>query len=284
MFFGGFPETKTILFIQLLILLSLVLITKDKLTVAFGLVCFSAMIVLFNIRYSLGKIDHSILLPATLLCFSLGNWKINGKKFLPIPPESLLALFIGFGMFTAGYQKALNWVDFDVEHSGFLSWFYGGYYNLDRNTFLTSYVFKIPGLVIELFDYLVVAFELSALPIILYGKKRYWRIWIWIACLFHLTNVLLLNIPFLPNVLAYLPFILPRLSLTTKKWERILKVIVIVLVIAQSTMLIFFNEFLIGLLNISEVHLALFLWVIVTSIATYSVFFEPSIKKQFITS
>lgn len=274
MFFGGFPNIYILVFFQCLLLISLSLIPFKRLSVTFGLVSFFIIIIFSNIRYSIGKIDHEILLPVALLCFTLGNWKQskeNENYILPIPPETLLAIFIGFGMFTAGFQKALYWIDFDLNYSGFLSWFYPGYYNLGRQALLAPVVFKLPSIIIESLDYFAVAFELSALPVIFFGKKIYWKIWIFIACCFHLAILLFLNISFLMHILVYLPFIIPNRNGLVNDRLNIPKWMIVALGTTQLVLYLGFNSSILGILKIDNSYLSIVLLGITMLVALYSI-------------
>ena len=115
-------------------------------------------------------------------------------------------VLIAFGMFTAGFDKALHWINFDLSTGGFLSWFYSGYYTLDRNLLLAPFVLKLPPQSFKILDYAAVAFELSPFFFLLAGRAG-WRAWLLVATCFHLANALLLNIPFHTHVLVYLPFV-----------------------------------------------------------------------------
>ena len=83
------------------------------------------------------------------------------ERLFPVRAETLLALAITFGMFTAGFEKSTNWIDFDMSESGFLKWFYGGYLNNGRTHMLADWVPHMHPLIIESFDYIAVIFELS---------------------------------------------------------------------------------------------------------------------------
>ncbi|MGB3586645.1 MAG: hypothetical protein WBA23_08905 [Tunicatimonas sp.] len=175
---------------------------------------FTFLIIYFfanTFAFGFGKIDHVILLPLTLLCFSFSNWgtmyALKPDRRLPFHNSSLgiLGIFISFGMFTAGFEKLLVWVDFDTSTSGFLNWFYSGYFGYGRQLLLADWVFYLPKLVIEAMDYLAVVFELSAFLWLIRGPFS-WRIWLLCACAFHLTNTLLLNIPFYIHVPVFAAF------------------------------------------------------------------------------
>lgn len=237
---SGFPNATIILSLHLLIILGIVLTAINKYRVLAGISTVALTLFLFSFVYSLGKIDHNIMLFMVLFCFSLGDWGDfqNGKYgILPIPGETLLAIFLAFGMFTAGILKARHWIDFDLDASGFLSWFYNGYFNINRTELLADSVFSIPPLLIESFDYLAVFFELCPFLVLISGKRMWWKAWILIACSFHLANLLFLNIPFLIHTIVYLPFILhPKMTtifarISNSHWNILIIVIGVVQVI-----------------------------------------------------
>lgn len=213
--FSDFPSIEVLWILHITVIAALVVLGLGRCKRAAGLVFFVSLIVLEGFRYSFGKIDHAILYPMVALCFSLNDWSslkqcAAKKNCLPIPSTTLLAIVLSFGMFTAGFQKALNWVDFDMEYSGFLNWFYAGYYNSGRTYLLAPLVFKLPAFLIELFDYLAVVFELSPFLLLLLGRKSAWKIWLLTAAMFHLLVTLFLNIPFWASFLVYMPFLMPR--------------------------------------------------------------------------
>ncbi|MEO1402614.1 MAG: hypothetical protein AAFV72_15400 [Cyanobacteria bacterium J06635_1] len=185
-----------------------------------------------NFQFSLGKIDHTILYLCVLLVMCFQHWgaffSVDALQRRPRPSRqpdepanlSLLGLFIAFGFFTAGFGKALSWVDFDLSTSGFLSWLYRGYYNFGADQLLAPLAIQINLPILwELVDYSAVIFELGFCVAIL--RRRSWYLWLTIACLFHLMNCLLLNIPFNENAIAYLAFIpWARLSIVNQLFSK----------------------------------------------------------------
>src|SRR5258708_1215734 len=167
-----------------------------------------------NFVYSFGMIVHDILVWAVALCLAFTDWGVTyalvpDRRINPKVAARALAtagVLIAFAMFTAGFDKALHWINFDLSTSGFLSWFYSGYYTLDRKLLLAPFVLKVPPQSIKILDFAAVAFELSPFFFLLAGRAG-WRAWILIATCFHLANALLLNIPFYTHVLVYLPFV-----------------------------------------------------------------------------
>ncbi|MEM1309666.1 MAG: hypothetical protein AAGF98_09325, partial [Cyanobacteria bacterium P01_H01_bin.153] len=120
---------------------------------------------------------------------------------------AVLACILSFGMFTAGYEKYQNWLDFDLGTNGVLSWFYPGYFNLDSQFLMADLVFKIPFWLLELMDYSAVLLELTPFLCLIAGA-RFWKAWLLTACMFHLANLLILNIPFGHHIPVYCCFFL----------------------------------------------------------------------------
>lgn len=252
--FNDFPNYLISLIIHIAIIVSLVLIGVNYKRRLFAIVFFSFYIILMNFKYSLGKIDHNILLPITILCFSLTGWKsydTKGKDTIitsGVPASTLLAIFICFGMFTAGLGKAVNWLDFNTSTNGFLNWFNYGYYNLDRTLFLSDYTYELPKTAFEFIDYAAVFIELTPFLFLLAGKQ-YWRFWLLLASCFHVLNILILNIPFLSHSLVFLVFLTPIFLI---KWigkipKNYYNLSLIVVSVIQLYTLIEFNTTLLDL-------------------------------------
>lgn len=164
--------------------------------------------------YSFGKIDHDILRWIMLGCMGFSGW---GRELAWVPDGSsrldqrlrglsLLGVCLAFGMFSAGFYKGVNWIDFDPGTSGFLQWFYKGYFDLGRRELLARLVLSLPPQVFELADYAAVVFELGWFVALLSGPLA-WRTWLLVATTFHLVNTLFLNIAFTAHVPLYLAFV-----------------------------------------------------------------------------
>jgi hypothetical protein len=212
--FAGFPPYWLMLGADLVKIWLVVLITvgiKTRwCTITFCLLTFLS----HSFLYSFGKIDHDVVLWAVTLCLAFTDWGvyyalIPDRRTDPKVTRRALAtagVVIAFGFFTAGFEKALRWVNLDLSTGGFLSWFYPLYYLLDRKFLLAPLVFRIPAQSFKILDYTAVAFELSPF-LFLFAGRTAWRVWLLVATCFHLANALLLNIPFYVHVLVYLPFI-----------------------------------------------------------------------------
>lgn len=211
---AGFPPYWLMLTMDLVRIWLVVLITIGVKTRVCTIVLCLLTFISFNFVYSFGMIVHDILVWVVALCLAFTNW---GVPYALIPDRRInpkvaarasatAGVLIAFGMFTAGFDKALHWINFDLSTSGFLCWFYRPYYTLGRTFLLAPVVPKIPPQLFKIADYTAVAFELSAFFFLLAGRVR-WRLWLLVAAVFHLTNALLLNIPFYFHVLVYLPFV-----------------------------------------------------------------------------
>lgn len=200
--------------------------------------------VFYSYYYSFGKIDHhTTILIFTYLMLAQTN---SGTKIALFKDKkistntqniaiALLAILICFGFFSAGLPKLLKWIDFDLNSSGILFWFYFSYFLEDHQMFLAPSVFHIPAVLLECLDYTAAIFEVSGFFFLLKGKKT-WVFYLTIACVFHLANLLFLNIDFSLNLLAYGVFIAaPVLYNVFQKYQTPIlkyKVMIIVFFIA----------------------------------------------------
>src|SRR5260221_2494718 len=213
-FFAGFPPYWLMLAGDLVRIWLVVLITIGIKTRFCTIVLCLLTFISNNFVYSFGKIDHDALVWAVSLCLAFTDWGVPyalvpDRRVNPKVATRALAtagVLIAFGFFTAGFEKALHWINFDLSTGGFLGWFYGGDLILDRKLLLAPLVFRVPPQLFKILDYAAVAFELSPFFFLLAGRTA-WRAWLLVAICFHLANALLLNIPFYGQVLVYLPFV-----------------------------------------------------------------------------
>ncbi|MDQ8185161.1 hypothetical protein [Pelagicoccus sp. SDUM812002] len=218
--YGSFPPNWFFYGVDMLLPLACFCVAAGVKARVAGLTIALLYISASNFSYSFGKIDHGgVLIHTTLICLSFSNW---GCRYALLPDRPLsdarhngsfgiLAIVVAFAMFTAGFEKAYVWIDFDPSTSGFLAWFNGGYYTLERQHFLAPIVEILPPLVYELFDYSAVLFELSGLLFLVAGR-RFWHGWLIAACCFHLGNLLLLNILFTPHAVVYGAFLIAPIA------------------------------------------------------------------------
>lgn len=212
--FRSYPDVRIFYFldfIRLLCLLFLLLGIKARIS---GVIFFCITIFCKSFQYTLGSIEHDFLLFFLIFVMSFSNW---GTGYALVPDRKLnwledkyyLAIFaivLCWGMFTAGLMKGLIWVDFDVNTSGFSRWLTEGYFIMERNRFLTEYMLSVDWRVLEIMDYVAVIFELIPFALIMISRRA-WLIWILVAIIFHITNILVLNINFITHFLVYALFI-----------------------------------------------------------------------------
>lgn len=212
--FDTFPAKSFFQFLDAVIRISLVLVALGFFTrVATGTLLV-ALLVGNNFQYSFGKIDHSVFILCVLFVMLVVNWgqslsidqMLYKRQWQSVSSIWLLAVFLAFGFFSAGLGKAVSWLDFNVDTNGFLRWLYSGYYTLDRRELLAPTAISIRPLWIwEFADIIAVVFELGFMVALL--RRRVFVAWLLLACFFHLSNCLFLNLPFTAYSICYLVFV-----------------------------------------------------------------------------
>ncbi len=186
-----------------------------------------------SFSFSLGKIDHSILFLCVIASLSSSSWgrhwsvdsllrkKRGEKNPTSFTDLALLAVFIAFAFFTAGFGKALVWIDLDLNTSGFLAWLFNQYYTAGHTALLATWAIKMPyPWLWEFADIAAVLFELGFFWAI-FQRKR-WFIWLIMMCFFHLVNTVIMNIPFPMNTMAAMAFFpWSRLAVPGLKWPAL---------------------------------------------------------------
>lgn len=275
--FDTFPSSSFLAIADTLIVMLLLCITLGIKTRWCSLLAFFMVLVMNGFAYGFGKIDHEILVTTLFLVMAFTN---SGVKLAlwpdtPLPPVvqniaiAFYAMAIAFGLFSAGFPKAIMWIDFDTSTSGILRWYYNGYYNLGRVDLLAPYFAHMPLWLLELADYIVPIFESLGFYFLL-RSRRHWRLWLVLLCFFHLFNTLILNIPFTRHVLVYgfflLPHVLPKNLPSTSK----ILVVIAPLALLLSTNHLYARLFLnTGSLYPLELtlYIGLVAWIILIAIA-----------------
>ena len=211
---NSFPGSGFFQVLDAIILLALIMICVGFLTRISTLVLFAALLAGNHFKYSFGKIDHDILVLCVLLVMAIVNWgkslSIDQLILNRRPGRSsslwMLAVLLTFGFFTAGFRKAIHWIDFDLGTNGFLAWLYSGYYSLGRQELLATTAIEVrPLWVWEFADVSAVIFELGFILAVI--NRRLFLFWLLVASCFHFGNCLILNIPFLSYTICYLAFV-----------------------------------------------------------------------------
>lgn len=212
--FTVFPSKPFFVLLDILLFISLICLTLGIKARSSALLFVGLKLIGNSFLFSFGKIDHSIFFDLVILTLAFSGW---GRHYAVWPDResrwdniersmAVLGVLLCFGFFSAGFEKGLRWIDFNVQTGGFLNWHYHGYYNLGRDLLLAPYIRYVPTPLFELFDYAAVLFELSPFFFLL-TSRRNWLLWLTIAAFFHWTNTLLLNIPFLVHLIVYLAFV-----------------------------------------------------------------------------
>jgi uncharacterized membrane protein YphA (DoxX/SURF4 family) len=221
MFFGTFPPGWVFVLIEgalIVSLISLLIGWKTSFSSIIVAICF---LVGNGFSYSLGKINHDLFLPLIPLVMLFSNWgsawSIDGlirqqfgnpkhpKEDVQNWPITLLTLFLGFMMFTAGFPKILGgWLD----PGKFAT--YGHLLNqhfVNSRTALLSEFFINLNVPIfwTLIDYFTIIFEIGFLFAII--KPKLVRLFCALAIIFHFGVMMMLNISFLPNLTIYSLFL-----------------------------------------------------------------------------
>lgn len=165
--------------------------------------------------YSVGKVNHEILVPLVLICMAFSNWgnsysidslRTDGSNNkVESWPLVLLSLFIGFMMFTSGFPKILGgWLDPSTH--AVQAHLFRQFFAHEREAFLAGYAIQIQnGVFWELLDWVTIIFEIGFLVAV--RKASWFRFFLVLAVFFHFSTKMLLNISFLPNFLAYAAFL-----------------------------------------------------------------------------
>ncbi|MEM6369649.1 MAG: HTTM domain-containing protein [Myxococcota bacterium] len=214
--FDSFPSVWFLGALDLFLVFSLIALLfgyRTRMTSCFVTIAFLAV---NNFRYALGKIDHDILVVLLPLCMAASGW---GERYsldahqreVPVAraarswPITAMAALLSFGYFTAGFPKALSWLDFDFDTSGTRGWVLRGFFVNDREHLLLPEMVKLESqLFWEVLDYAGIVFELAFIPLL--ARPRWWRRYLVIACLFHVANGCMLNIAFAGLVAVYALF------------------------------------------------------------------------------
>lgn len=216
---GRFPPAPALLLLDVVAILALVAMTIGWKTRASTITLAVCRVLGGSFDYSFGKIDADIVLTLLLLCMAFADWgRFYSLDARHRPAErgeecsrrtqQALAVFataLAFGFFTAGVPKLLGWVDGNLETSGVLLWLYGGR-SLGRDQFFDEALLGVPAVLLELADYATVLLEVIGFAALLLGR-RWWRIFLALITLFHLANVLVLNISFAEQAVTYLVFV-----------------------------------------------------------------------------
>lgn len=219
MLFSEFPPAWFFYTVHALLALSWVGVLLGYKTRFSSLAAAGFMLVLMGFIFSIGKVNHQMLLVLVPGFMAFSNWgtaysfdsKMSDIKLKAEGwPLVLLALFIGFMFFTAGFPKILGgWLDPDsMATRGHLL---NQYFVRGRTELLSGFAVELDLPWLWLFlDWATIIFEVGFLVAVL--RPGWTRLFVCLAVVFHFSTMLTLNIAFLVNIPAYAAFL---------PWDRI---------------------------------------------------------------
>lgn len=217
--FDSFPQVWFLQGVHILLVLCWAAILIGYKTKWVSIAAGVLLLILQGFLFSLGKINHELLISVTPIIMAFSNWgaaysldAVFGKSDESVQgwPLVLLALVIGFMMFTAGFPKILGgWLDPSTQATkGHLL---NQYFVRGREELLAPYAVQWDfPLLWELLDWGTILFEVGFLVAVL--RPGWTRLFVCMAVLFHFSTMLTLNIAFLVNFLVYAAFV---------KWDSV---------------------------------------------------------------
>jgi uncharacterized membrane protein YphA (DoxX/SURF4 family) len=227
--FSGFPPAAFWSVLLLTIHLSAAALLLGYRTRAATLVLGSALLVGFGFWFSFGKVNHPMLLLLTPFVMACAGWgracSVDAARSLapsrrpPGWPLTLLALLLGFAMFTAGVPKLVSgWLD--PTTAAVRGQFFNHFVVNGRQDLLAAFYWSLDAPWFwEVLDWVTIVFEIGFLLAVRSPVAT--RVFVCIAVLFHLNVMLMFNIPFIEHLAVYAAFfdgsfLLPKLATRAK--------------------------------------------------------------------
>lgn len=222
MLLDQFPSYGILLTLYSICVISIILMLIGYRTYAMSITAGIALLLLQGVIFSVGKINHEILIASVPIIMAFSNWgaafSIDSQRDeesikTESWPLTFIAVLIGFMMFTAGFPKILGgWLDISTQATqGHLL---NQYYVRGRQDLLAGAAVNFQSVFFwELLDWGTILFEIGFLVAII--KKRWFLTLLSLAVLFHFSTMMFLNIAFLPNFFAYAIFL---------RWDKMLDV------------------------------------------------------------
>jgi hypothetical protein len=216
--FAGWPSDGVLWILSLSLVISFLLLLFGFFVPTVSVLVSLLLIVAMNLQFSFGKMDFNILLALAPLAMARSGWgnRYTLARGSSAPNRSgvclgVLAIVVGFAMFTAGFQKVVGgWLDPRSQASyAHVVW---NSYGEQRHALLVPLAMRLRSAVLwESLDYLTVGFEVLFLVAAI--RRSWFRAWIGFAIIFHTSTLLVLDIGFSVIFAAYLVFFewpLPR--------------------------------------------------------------------------
>jgi len=219
-FLNGFPPETFFIFLYILTSVSVIALFFGLFTKSASFMTGISLMIGYTFAFSFGKINHSslffIIIPIVMASSnwgaycSLDSLKRRKRSKVQAWPLALLALVIGFTMFTAAVPKVIGgWLDADTQavRAIIIEKTYGEI----RTGLFSNLLLNIDSNVFwEILDYVTIIFEAGFLLAIF--NPSIFRFFLANAVIFHTAILLVLNIRFVSNVMVYAAFI---------RWDKI---------------------------------------------------------------
>lgn len=227
--FDGFPPEWFFIVLHLILIIVLFFLLIGYKSQWTSMLAGLILLTIKGFLYSVGKINHDLLLSVTPMVMAFSGWgaaysvdavrfnSLNKKHRVASWPLTLLALFIGFMMFTAGFAKILGgWLLIDTQAT--VGHVFNQYFGKGRQDLLAAAMLQIDSPFFwEFLDYTTIIFETGFLVAIFHPKST--KLFICFAVLFHFSVMVMMNISFLHNFVAYAAFLnWTRIDETFKTW------------------------------------------------------------------
>jgi len=211
---GGFPPSWFFNSLHVALDLSLVALLLGYRTQLASWLIGTLFLIGFGFLFSAGKINHVLLFVLLPWLMSFTNWgaawSLDARQGRTRPevaswPLALLALLVGFALFTAGFTKLIGgWLDPTTQATQ--GHWLKQYFIVGRQDLLAELVtYPWPVGLWELLDWGTVFLELGFLPAAF--VPRAFRLFLAGMVGFHLSTALLLNITFVQNLIVYAAFL-----------------------------------------------------------------------------
>lgn len=210
----GFPDYAVFQVLHTLLLFSLIGMLFGYFTKTASIISGITILMLQGLIFSIGKVNHELLIATVPIIMSFSNWgaafsidsvRKGSANDVHAWPLTMLALIIGFMMFTAGFPKVLGgWLDPATQATqGHL---FNQVFVRERDALLALWFINLDNVVFwELLDWATVFFEIVFLAAV--ASRKWFQRFICLAVCFHFSTMMMLNIAFLPNFIAYAVFL-----------------------------------------------------------------------------
>lgn len=213
---SGFPSLAVLIALEVLRSLALALLAVGLWTRWVSLAVALLLLLTYGLSYSLGKVDHTILVVLAPLILSFAHWgrrvsvdaMLNKRAPEPQPqwPLRYLALMVGLAFFAAAWVKlTTGWLSPSTQAA--LGHSLVRFYSYDTPSWSVQWIANTSHsrFAWELIDWLTVAFEFAILLAVPWWRA--FRIALAGAVLFHLGVYLAMDIDFSFNVVVYGAFV-----------------------------------------------------------------------------